>query len=134
MNEAHVLTPFTHQIEHRGSEAFWRHARAVTHSDETLVDANKVGVPVQLALTLGGLLVALVVGYYTGQAQWSKEMAGLRSDVRDGFTMLQGAREVDSIRIDVIRRDLDEAMRQLKLQGIKIGEDHDDLIVMKGRR
>lgn len=100
--------------------------------DGDLVDANKVGLPVQLAMTIGGLLVALIVGYYTGQAQWSKEMAGLRSDVRDGFTMLQGDLKSYDIKIDVIRRDLDETMRQIKLQSIKIQEDHDEMILLKG--
>ena len=64
--------------------------------------------------------MALVIGYFTGQAQWKNEMAGLRSDVRDGFTMMIGDRKADGVRIDVIRRDLDDLMRQNKLQDIKI--------------
>lgn len=116
--------------------AAWRRGVLASYEDMTpkdadLVDANNVSLPLQLALTLAGILVALVVGYYTGQGQWSKEMAGLRSDVRDGFTMLQGDRKADAIRMDVIRRDLDEAMRTIKLHDIKIQEDHDELVLMK---
>jgi len=105
----------------------------MTPREAPLVDANRVGVPIQLAVTLAGILVALVVGYFTGQGQWSKEMAGLRSDVRDGFTMLQGDRKADAVRIDVIRRDLDETMRAIKLHEIKIQEDHDAIIILKGQ-
>ena len=131
MNETHALH-VVHATDRaaglRGVLASWV---AVTPRD--LIDANKVSFPLQLVLTLGGMLLALVIGYFTGQAQWSKEMSGLRSDVRDGFTMLQGDRKADSIRMDVIRRDLDDTMRENKLQNIKIQEDHDAIILLRGR-
>mgnify|MGYP001590214749 CR=1 FL=1 len=106
----------------------------VTPQRDPLVDATSVGFPLQLVLTIAGLLVAVMIGYFTGQSQWKSEMAGLRSDVRDGFTMILGDRKADGIRMDVIRRDLDEAMRLNKLQDIKIAEDHDALILLKGTR
>lgn len=97
-------------------------------SSNTPLDANKINFPLQLVLTIGGLIVAVMIGYFTGQAQWKSEMAGLRSDVRDGFTMLQGDRKADEIRMDVIRRDLDETMREIKLLKVQQQEDHDLLI------
>lgn len=102
---------------------------------ESLVDANSVSFPLQLVLTIGGLVVAAMIGYFSGQAQWKSEMAGLRSDVRDGFSMIAGDRKADGVKIDVIRRDLDEAMKDIKLQKIQQQEDHDKLILLQqGKR
>jgi len=97
------------------------------------VDATKVSFPLQLVLTIGGLLVAAMVGYFGGQSQWKSEMAALRSDVRDGFTMILGDRKAEQIKSDVVRRDLDEAQKDIKLLKIQRQDDHDELILL-GRR
>lgn len=110
------------------------HQHQRSDDDDGAVNITKISFPFQLVLTLLGMLVSIMVGYYGGQAQWKNELAGLRSDVLVGFSMIAGDRKSDAIRMDVIRRDLDEAMRLIKLHDVQIRDGEKQItLLQKGR-
>jgi hypothetical protein len=105
------------------------------------LDAGRLSIPIQLAILLGGILVSLTAGYWTGQVKSGNEdtlmrleISGLRSDLREGFTKFEGARNADSIVIGVLRRDVDEVMQSKKLHDIQIRDLREMILAAKQQR
>lgn len=120
---------------HLGAEAICRHDEVTSQRDDQnrrSTDASKLTFPLQLVLIIGGGIVATTGAYWVSNFQVRNEMTGMRSDVRDIKTTMEGMIKYQASQIEALQRKSDDLERKEALDAVRVEETRVIVAEIKG--
>lgn len=121
---------------HLGTEAICRDGEVSQQREgapqRRSTDASRLTFPLQLVLIICGGITATTGAYWLANFQVRTEMSGIRSDMRDIKTTMDGLRSFQASQIDTLRLENDDLKHKEALDAVRIEETRVIVAEIKG--
>lgn len=115
--------------------AICRYGEVTSSRDEQnrrSTDASKLTFPLQLVLIIGGGIAATTGAYWLSNFQVRNEMTGMRSDMRDIKTTMDGMIKYQASQIEALQHKSEDLERKEALDAVRVEETRVIVAEIKG--